>query len=492
MRNRSLTTLDYVQPTYGELVTNTRTNPDYAMFNSVSNLTIDLGDVIDYPQMVSNINDVSGSNQEVFVDPKTGTWRRVSRKKRPRLEPLNWDPQKGFIGLRAEELKPQHACEHQKTVISLESDIVASYEALRDPGNPVYERAYARTATYANGGQFVYGEFGPAAFDAFFNTPQTDWTASGYLNHDWFAIADSFNEACDQFVNSKFLIGEDLVEHDIFVDAFKLVLNPTRAIRYLLNGIRRNVNLKKHRNMSLGQATRVLAKNVSNATLFYNFALKPAIHDIQDLFSAHSRVSKRMDILYRNAGRYIPVRVKDELSSPISNSLLETATYMDLKWHANYKKSTAIMGAWARVREDLTFASTWSAYLQYFGINKVAGLAWELIPCSFMIDWVFGAQKYVNKLRFRTETPYNEFRSLWYSTKQETSETLHCVPGYNLTYQANITSPSGSFGLATRKTSNYLRYPGLPKTTESKLDFSTLGFFHAITTGSIIIQRLLK
>jgi hypothetical protein len=166
--------------------------------------------------------------------------------------------------------------------------------------------------------------------------------------------------------------------------------------------------------------------------------------------------------------------------------------HTDLKWHADFKKSTAIMGTWARVREDLSFASTWSAYLQYFGINKVAGLAWELIPCSFMIDWVFGAQAYINKLRFRTETPFNEFRGMWHSIKQETSEKLYCIPGWNSAYDDYLTSPSEPFVVAIRRTTNYLRYPGLPKTTESALDFSALGLFHLLTSGSIIIQNRLK
>jgi len=451
---------------------------------------VDLGDVGTYPAEVSNINDEVGDPSEVFVDPITGRWRRT-RKGRVVSPVMGVQPNVPVSSLRAEELKPVHKCEHVKTKIKLVKDLTVTHEATRFPGNEIFEREDARTATYVDGAQFLIAELGVTDLSDFLTESTSDWSAGEYLTHDWFAISDSFSEACDQFINSKFLIGEDFVEHDIFVDAFKLVLNPTRAVKYLLKGIR-GIGKKKYRNMNLGQATRHLAKGASNATLFYNFALKPAIHDIEDLFLSHRRVSERMKLLRAGAGRYIPVRVKDELTSSLSNSLLETVTNQGLKWHADYKKSTAIMGAWARVREDLTFGSTWSAYLQYFGINKVAGLAWELIPCSFMLDWVFGAQEYVNKLRFRTETPYNEFRGLWHSVKKETSEKLYCIPGWSPAYDDYLTSPSGSFVVAERLTTDYLRLPGLPKTTDSSFNFSDIGLFHAITTGSIIIQKWLK
>jgi len=491
MRNRSLTLPGYISPYYEDSTVRVYTNPDYQFLNSKDVGIVDLGDVGTYPLKVSNINDEVGDPAEVYVDPVTGKWRRIRRKMRD-ISVIGDAPLIKQSALRAEDLKPVHKCEHLKTHIALVKEIVVAHEATRFPGNPIFERVDTRTAKFANGAQLLLTE-GASSIEDYFINPQGDWSAGGYLTHDWFAITDSFNEACDQFINSKFLIGEDIAEHDIFVDAFKLVLNPTRAVRFLLNGIRLDSRLKKrYRKMNLGQATRELAKGAANATLFYNFALKPAIHDIQDLFLAHRRVSQRMQNLKDGAGRYIPVRVKDELHSSVSNSLLETVLNTDFKWHCDYKKSTATMGTWARVREDLTFASTWSAYLQYFGINKMAGLVWELIPCSFMIDWVFGAQEYVNKLRFRTDSPFNEFRGMWHSVKQETSEKLYCIPGYSPAFDDYMTTPSGSFVVAQRRTTNYLRYPGFPKTTESSLDFSELGLFHLLTSGSIIIQKWLK
>lgn len=491
MRNRFLEHSGYIDPTYAETTSESYSNPTAAeAFNFVSVETVDMGTTVSYPQSSSNINDEVGDPDQVIVDPATGKWKRV--RKKMRNVPFIGTGPLSKSSLRAEDLKPVHKCEHQKTVITLAKDVVIAHERTLDPGNPIFERLRSKTSMYANGGQAVRGIFGSTVFSSAFTGAQDNWTAGPYLNHDWFAITDSFNEACDQFVNSSFLIGEDMIDNAIFVNAFKTVLNPTRALRSLITSILGH-GAKKYRKTNLKQMSSLLARESANANLFYNFALKPAIHDLQDAIFAHRKVSERLRLLREGSGRYVPVRVKDELHSSISNSLLETVENRDLKWHCDYKKSTAIMGTWARVREDLSYSDTWSAYLQYFGINKVAGLAWELIPCSFMIDWFSNAQEYINKhTRFSTGSPYNEFRGMWHSIKQETSESLMLIPGWNPALAMPITSPSGSLSLASRQTTNYLRYPGLPNTIETSLDFSTLGLFHSIITGSIIIQRWLK
>lgn len=242
--------------------------------------------------------------------------------------------------------------------------------------------------------------------------------------------------------------------------------------------------------MNLGQMSQKLMKGSANANLFYQFGIKPAISDIRDAFHAHERVSQRLKILRSNAGRYIPIRVKDELFSSHSNELPATDDTLDFQWTMRHKRSIAHAGAWGRVRSDLQFSDTWSAYLQYFGINKMVGLVWELIPFSFVVDWFTNTQERINYYtRDRTGGPFEDICNVYSSVKQEELLELNLVPGrFPAMANTYITVPSSHMPIVERLSTYYTRIPSIPDTS-GVFDFSALGLFHALTSGSLIIQR---
>lgn len=424
-----------------------------------------------------------GSPLEVYVDPVTGKWRRFRRNRAPAVEV----GATGFGGLMRSQLKPVHRCEHTKSTIKILKGLTVETQSHDFAGNPIHDRYTTRTHGNIDGGQLL-ATFGVASPDFLIENSDIRYTAGDYVGHDWFALAAGFDEACSQFIHSSNLIGESIIENSIFVDTFKIVLNPTNAIRAL---IKLGTRFKRHRKMNLGQMSKKLLKGSANANLFYQFGIKPAISDIQDVLSAHKRVSERLKLLRSNAGRYVPIRVKDELFSSHSNELLETDDTYDFLWTMRHKKSVAHIGGWGRVRSDLQFTDTWSAYLQYFGINKMAGLAWELIPFSFVVDWFTNAQERINYYtRDRTGGPFEELCNIWSSTKQETVTELNLVPGRVpwLGSNTNIITPSSGTPFLEKKETYYTRSPFIPETS-GVLDFSALGLFHAITSGSLILQR---
>jgi hypothetical protein len=354
-----------------------------------------------------------------------------------------------------------------------------------DPGNFCFERVVLKKTRYDNIQTFVYMNTGSKDLYQCFRTSDAAvvYTAGSYRGHDWFSLMSQFDEACNSFITSKFMLGEDIKENDIFVDAIKSVINPSHAIRTLLKGIVSHV--KHYRGKTLGQAASILSKGGANAYLSYNLGIKPAISDIKAVLDAHSNVASRMDYFNQNAGEFIPIRVKQSLDSDVSNTPPTRTSDWQKYITCESKNTTATIGCYGRVRQDLNFADTWSAYLQYFGINKIVGLAWELIPCSFMVDWIFNARERINYYtRLNTGGPFTEFRGMCSSEKTQLTELLVMAPGFE------TFSPTDPFAVAKQVTTEYKRLLDIPDTS-GVITTQALGLFHLITSGSIILQRLL-
>lgn len=422
----------------------------------------------------SVITDVVRLGPEVYVDPVTGRWRRVHHAKPSdrSTSPRRW-------------ARPVNRCDHVYTKITgLNTSNVIIQHSRRNISN---DRTDIRTQTFADMTQMIAARCGVPLQD------MLEWPTSGtsgsYLNHDWFALADQFREQCEQFTPSSFLGLEDVAQGGIFIDALKTVINPTRSVQFLLKwGKRLGRNARR---MNLGRFAHEVAKQSANAGLTYAFGIRPAVSDILSSLNAHKRVSERMRILRSSAGKFIPIRVSQELNSEYENDSLSPsseASSDDFRWVTSSKKSTAHIGAWGRVREDLTFSDDWSAYLQYFGINKMVGLAWELIPYSFVADWFTNAQERINSLtRLRTGGPFAEITNISSSIKQVHTEDLYLIPGYDHSFGGYMKVPNSAQKLISRDTVSYSRFPYIPDTS-GVVDFSTLGLFHAITGAGLIIK----
>jgi hypothetical protein len=428
---------------------------------------------------------------EVFVDPKTHSWKRIRYPKvtDPYIRGLG--PNRAF--------KPVNACSHTTTKINA--------------GNPSAQLTFVgskRGSTYDDQVTWIFQSPAVALkvltgvsaneFGAMLSSATNSYSAGAYKGVDWFALASSFQEACESFTKSKFLLGEDLYENAIFVDAFKILVNPASALNVLMKHLRHGVSpgmQKKFRRMTLGEFARSThrgGKKAINWHLSYDFAVKPAIDDIKAALDAHSYVSKRMRLLQSYGGSYLPVRVRQDLMSDFTNttptkpSLISSGTRSYTFKNVEYKRTRAVISAWGRVRPDLDWNDTWSAYLQYFGVGKMIGLAWELIPGSFLLDWVTDAQEKINDLtRLRSGGPFMGIRNISASLKQETREIYYLWPGYEPIFGFPIKLPDSPVKICHRDIISYSRYREIPQTS-GLVDISNLGSFHYAKLAELIIQ----
>jgi len=440
---------------------------------------------LSFPAYLSTLEDVQTPPPSIVVDPITHSWKRIKRQ-RPNIRLVT---DGGYRGRSIKEILPVKPCVHDISQIRFRGETLVSHQRVNSAGNLVFERTDTRTMRFGDTLQLASRIFGSSTYESILT--QDGRSTGDFLTHDWFALADQFSEACDQFIPSSTMLGESMIENDIFIDAFKIIVNPSNALRVFLKHAK--TLGKSVRHMSLGRAAHHIAKRSSNAHLTWAFGIVPAISDIIDALDAHSRVSKRMKYLRENAGTYVPIRVKQELSSdydpspPSSN--FGSGLSANGEWITSKKVSTAHIGCWGRVREDLNYTNDWSAYLQYFGINKVVGLAWELIPFSFVVDWFTNAQERINKLtRLRTGGPFCEFVRLCHSLKTVHSEDLYLIPGYDHSFGGEMIEPTASQVIASRDVIHYERSSGIPDTS-GVLDFSALGLFHLLTGAGMIIQR---
>jgi hypothetical protein len=390
-------------------------------------------------------------------------------------------------------VRPNHKCVHIKEVIEYYKDIQSTHVNHVSPNNPNFDRYESTKRVYDSGASWLANECGTTLNNSFYaswrNGAFDQYIADDCPNHDWFHLLDAFDEALDGFIPQSFFVGEDIVEHAVFTTALKAVINPTRALStFLKAGIK---YVKKYRKKSLGRVARELTKDGASGWLSYNFAIKPAIEDIKSTIDAHRKVNDRMGFLIRNRGRYVPVRVSQKFLREPEITAENNAPGLSSFFAGVEKRSVATIGAWAKVRDDLTYKETWKAYFEYFGIHKVVGLAWELIPFSFMVDWVTNAQERINSLtRLRLGGPFCDIQGICSSLKTETKSILYGWPGSNNSI-GPIVKPDSYFKIGSLNSISYNRAPGLPDTS-GVVDFSTLGLFHGTALASIIIQRKVR
>lgn len=479
MRTRSKSEPFVAATSFMEAEVGNYTNPAGVDFiNYIPHSTVGLS----YPRVESTISDVKAYKPEVYVDPLTKRWKRVKRSSvKTEISHENGLPYSLI-------LRPK-PCVHVSRVLALPGKTIVAHQRVNSAGNPLFERTDTRTYNFEDGLQML-NEIGPGSIEYILDGDHG--SPPKYWGHDWFALMSRFHEACDQYIPSSTLIGESMIEYGVFKDALLLVLNPTRAISNLLrDGLKLG---RKVRKMSLGRACLQIAKSSADADLYYQFGVKPAISDISDALDAHSKVSSRLQYLRSAAGRFVPVRVRQDLMSDFDGSIPEVSSNPNdstrWQWVTTNMVSSATIGCWGRVRDDIRFRGDWAAYLQYFGINKVIGLAWELIPFSFVVDWFTNAQERINSMtRLQTGGPFTEFCNFCTSVKKRKVDELFLVPGYDLSFSGNMIEPSSVTSVAKITTVDYRRSLSIPDTS-GLLDFSSLGLFHGITGAGLIIQRL--
>jgi hypothetical protein len=388
-------------------------------------------------------------------------------------------------GLRV--VRPAHPCTHLKGQIALAGEV--RWVSLDHTTPGIWDDVIIVSADVYGFLSYFFPSFNLSDPDSLFDyRPQSG--VGALENIDWQSLWTQYDDACKSIVPTSFLAGEDLFQREIFVSALKLILNPSRSVITLIDLAKRLFG-RSLRHKTLGDVTKHIAHGASSGWLGFNFGVKPAVEDIRKTLDAHRKVSGRLAYLRAHPGEFIHVGSRFSSKAPITSSI-PTTSGADLYSIVDHHTLEAYIGCQARVREDITIVDTWNAYLQYFGFQHIVGLAWELIPFSFVVDWFTDAQEWIRShTSLRQQSPFTEFRNFCCSTKESTRDTLFCTGGNLPSMSANWQEPVSPVELGWRSKTDYRRFLRVPD-AQGVLDFSHLGFFQLIASGALLVQRASK
>lgn len=310
-------------------------------------------------------------------------------------------------------------------------------------------------------------------------------TESDFHNPDWFALIHEFNEHVDKISPREFFLGEMLYEYEIFVDALKFLINPTSGIKTLLK-----LGRKLGRQARLGQVASI-SRSAASGYLGYTFGVKPAVHDVRSTLDAHRKIARRIAFLKEHAGQWIPVKVRIKIPSSVTDlGWPSDPTFMSLRKKCIEKYTMASISANVQVKRNFSQRDVWRAYSEYFGLGDVLQLAWELVPFSFVIDWFTNFQERIDaSLRpLRAGSPFCAIKDLCFTQKQVLHERSFTSPNGFYSALGKYSTLSEWTPTCDYFTSSYHRMLRVPNTS-GVVDLSTLGLFHAITGGALVLQR---
>jgi len=353
---------------------------------------------------------------------------------------------------------------------------------------------------------------------------------------DWAAIADAFDERCKSLIPSSFFLGESMYESSIFKNALLFVANPSRSVGRLIKDVQkrglhrlnmgkianyyrqqdRRVSHLRSRDSIVAAADRSLKllsdrgrssifqsrqneiavrgsfKDLIDLHLSYKFGVKPAIDDLKDMFSAHSEVEGRLAYLSKHRGQYVPIRASRKLPASFSPGSFPPTGDLEFSSVLQECYTKAVIFGLGKVRNDIHEASRWRAYTEYFGLNKVIGLGWELVPFSFVVDWFTNSQEVVNKLTRIPlgESPFMNLACIGHSYKNVSTFDYVCNPGFDHALSMSLVSPDSPFPICSYSISDYTRQSGFPNT--SLFDsLSNFGLFQGVTGSELLLQKFL-
>jgi hypothetical protein len=205
------------------------------------------------------------------------------------------------------------------------------------------------------------------------------------INSDTRAIEKCLSD----LASSKASMGENLAQLNQTVDLFGTIVEAStdviRAYRALRHGNLKqlsNLNVRKLRKLV---RDRKLEKRIANYWLAYWFGLKPLVSDAYGLWELMKEQSKPV-LLVHGRGR----------SSVQHNDHFDVEPVSTLAPKYNLTGSSSVSHEY-RVTGKLNDAQI-ARTINRAGLLNVPALAWELIPFSFVVDWVVPVGEFISNL----------------------------------------------------------------------------------------------
>jgi len=217
-------------------------------------------------------------------------------------------------------------------------------------------------------------------------------------------------------------------------------------------------------------------RDASGAFLGHYFGIVPLAQDIVATLLSTDAVLKRLEFLRDTYGREVTLVSRKVMYDPYapetvpamsgSGTIALVREHNQIVFTVGCKlyhklKGLSEVGAWAK------------ATRAYMGLNNPMKIAWNAIPYSFLVDWVYNVGQRLDDAQFPPFEGGYTISSIWHSTKLEGTVGVWHVP-QNLAGNAPRR-------IAGYKVSRYSRRRGLPTTS-----LRTLTRFKLALLGALV------
>lgn len=253
--------------------------------------------------------------------------------------------------------------------------------------------------------------------------------------------------------------------------------------------------------LSTGRSVKAILKEASSDHLAYNFAIKPLIADIKAIAGLVGKLNQRVrEYERRNNEAYVVLKyyapysleIRDIAPVPITSSY--GTSYQNGLWEkvTDYKVVAGLQcRCWSRTVGE-TPALYVRSLVNQLGLNNPLLIAWNLVPFSFVVDWIYNIsskleaiEAFRDTVRLTGEVALSKVshfqkvrkHSMWYLTRDES--------GY-----MDYIRASGPYLAKEVTTESYVRAPGFPGS--SAVVPSGFTFSHTALSASLVLQRIRK
>jgi hypothetical protein len=264
------------------------------------------------------------------------------------------------------------------------------------------------------------------------------------LNSIHMEALDYFKSGC---VEKHFDLAVDLIEWKQVATLLPSLSSTLKSLKK--NFLKYSFDFKKDSKRAL--------KDLSDLHLAYSFGVKPLVSDIADLITSVKALKEKVAWLRKNQGKPVKVAFSKDLSavnrpsSVISSNSYRVEQYPVISYNCYYR-AYALLVYNVEALSDLELQLR--ILTRNFGLDKPATWVWELVPFSFVLDWVLKVGELIENLSPSISLPYT-FLDVGYTLKIR--ETMCREWVFKFPYKGDTHHTMGP-----RTRTLFHRRPGLP------------------------------
>lgn len=210
-------------------------------------------------------------------------------------------------------------------------------------------------------------------------------------------------------------------------------------------------------------------KNVSNDFLAFQFGLRPLIQDIYESAEALKKAAATVD------ADVVTVKASAKGEDSLSLVSYETPTPYKREWEISESVSV-------HYSLDYKVISGASAALSQLGLQNPAEIAWEVMPWSFVIDWILPVGNYIRSLSADAGLAYQSGTK---TTVTKRTYSLKRTLTMSQSATKTVVSQTGSY-FSESKVRIGIPSPPTPRLPEFK---SPISVYHILELLALLRQR---